>query len=102
MGFRLAIVGLTVALIGSFPVTKTYYSDHVYVKYVPRMMFMNDMAKEEEYLKSIKYTRDDEYPRELYSRNYHRWIRRKPICTIIGDILRNKYGVHHTPFGFGK
>jgi len=92
---RLAIFGgFTAALIGSFPVTKTYYSDHVYVKYAPRMMFMNDVTKEEEYLKRIGEDRYDYYPRELYSRNYHRWLRRKPMCTISGEEMKRNYVVH--------
>ncbi len=84
MKWRIAfsVGGFLTTLFGSIPVSKTYYSDHIYVKYIPRIMFVNDEYKKEEYLKSIKYMRHDLYPRVLYGRNYHRWLWRDPICRV--------------------
>ena len=90
MGWKLALFGgLTVTLIGSSPVSKTYYSDHVHIKFIPRIMFMNDADKQEEYLKRVEYSRHDAYARVLYARNYHRWVWRKPLCTVVGDHINS-------------
>ncbi len=92
MGWRLAISigGFLTTWFGSIPVSKTYYSDHVHVKYIPGIMFVDDEGKESEYLRSIRHARDDHYPRELYSRNYRRWLWRKPLCTVVGDKLESR------------
>ena len=85
MGWKLAFStgGFLATWFAFIPVSKTYYSDHVYTKYIPRIMFVGDRIKEEEYLKIVDHVRRDCYLRELYGRNYHCWMLRKPICTVI-------------------
>ena len=87
--WKLAFVGIfSLGLLGSMPVSKTYYSDHVYVKYIPRIMFASEKRKQEEYLKSIDISRKDKYARVLYSRNYHRLLPlKRPLCTVVGDYV---------------
>ena len=86
MGWKLALCGgLAGVLLGLTPVSKTYYSDHVYVKYIPRIMFLNDEEKKKNYLMSVEHSRHDDYARELYARNYRRWFWRKPSCIVVGE-----------------
>ena len=87
MDWRLVLsIGGFYTWFGFVPASKTYYSDHVHVKYIPRLMFKTDYDKEGDYLDSIKHARHDKYVREFYTRNYHRWIGKKPRCTVVGDI----------------
>ena len=85
MGIKLLLCGWIGILYGLVPVSKTYYSDHIHVKYLPSFIFADSCFQKEEYLKRIKHVRDDMYHRELYSRNYHRWIGRNPTITVDGD-----------------
>lgn len=66
------------------PVSKTYYSDHVYVKYLPFFFFAKAEDQKKEYLKNVSHIQHDMYTRELYSRTYLRWFK-KPTCTVVGD-----------------
>jgi hypothetical protein len=92
MGWKLGLCGvLAFTTIGYIPVSKTFYSDHVYVKYVPRIMFVDDKDKQEEYLKLIENSRKDKYARQLYGRNYHRWLWRKPLCTVVGSQVYDNF-----------
>lgn len=87
MGVKMGLLGITISSVyAMIPVSKTYYSDHVYVKYIPWFIFADDESQKEEYLKNVEYTKKDMYPRELYSRNYHRlWFLKKKALCVVGD-----------------
>lgn len=98
MGWRLAlsIGGFLTTWFGSIPVSKTYYSDHTYVKYIPILMFVGDLDKRRQFEKSVDNVRKDRYPRELYARNYHRWFWRDPLCSVIDNEWFTNHGYYRT------
>jgi len=85
MGIKLFFfVVLTATLYGFVPVSKTYYSDHTHIKYLPWLIFAGKNSQKREFLRKIEHVRDDMYTRELYRRNYHRFYK-NPICTVDGE-----------------
>lgn len=81
-------------LFGSIPISKTYYSDHIHIKYMPRYILCGEKTQIEDYLEDVEHVRNDMYARELYNRNYKRFrlLGSKPICTVVGEKI---YGINN-------
>jgi len=98
MGWKLfvSIGGFVATWFGSIPMSRTYYSDHVYVKYIPILMFVSDAEKRLQFEKSVEHVRQDMYPRALYARSYHYWVGRDPLCSVVGNEWFTKQSYYKT------